>query len=202
MIILLTALAFASIDQLPGKALPSIKEPDWDTWKGADPGAKAKATEAWAILCQHRPDREYKNEVEQRDAEKRVEAAYKSLEANPTAACAAGAAAIRASKDDWERIMIATAVRQLGGDQGEPFLLWVMAKATVVDATFEPVFGMASDLASKRRPEYLPAIFSMLRCMRGTSICRFTPGRSPRTNASSTCSDAMDLRSSLFSIRC
>ena len=115
------------------------------------------------VLSHHRPDRAYKTKDEKREAEERVDAAYKTLDANPDAACAAGAALVRTTKDDWERIMIATTIKLIGADKGEPFLLWALAKATTVDSTFEPVIGIACELASRQRPEYLPAIFSVLR---------------------------------------
>ena len=167
MFILLAALAFAAIEQLPGKDLPSIKEPDWNAWRAAAPDAKEKANEAWAILSHHRPDHEHKTKDERRQAEERVDAAYKSLEANRIGACAAGAALIRASRDDWERIMIATTIKQLEGNKGDAFLLWAMANATTVEVAFEPVFVIAGELASTRRPQYLPAIFSVLRAHEG-----------------------------------
>ena len=163
MMILLAALTFSSLEQLPGKDLPSIREPDWNAWKVAPAEAKAKATEAWAVLRDHRPDREYNTKDERREAEQRIAAAYKELEANQIAACAAGSRSIRASKDDRERIMIATTIKQLGGIKGNVFLLWAMANAASVDAAFEPVFSIAGELAGIRRPEYLPAIFSVLR---------------------------------------
>ena len=141
MVFLLAALAFAPIQQVPGKDLPSLRVPDWDAWKDAAPDAKEKATGAWAILCQYRPDRECKTKDERLDAQQRVDAAYKILDANPIAACAKGSALIRASRDDWERIMIATTIKQLGGNKGDAFLLWTMASAVTVDAAFEPVFS-------------------------------------------------------------
>jgi hypothetical protein len=161
MLILLLGLVLTAI-QPTAKALPPIAEPNWETWQGAAPDAKRRASEAWATLCNHRPEREYKTEAEQQQAERIVDAAYKTLEAIPQATCAAGASLMRNSKDDWERIMIASTIKQLEKDKGEPFLVWALARATKVDATFEPVFYSAYELASKGRPEYLPAIFSIL----------------------------------------
>ncbi len=161
MLILVTVVALTAI-QPAAKALPPIAEPNWETWQSAAPDAKRRASEAWATLCSHRPEREYKTEAEQQQAERSVDAAYKTLEAIPQATCAAGASLMRNSKDDWERIMIASTIKQLEKDKGEPFLVWALARATKVDATFEPVFYSARELASKRRPEYLPAVFSML----------------------------------------
>jgi hypothetical protein len=55
-------------------------------------------------------------------------------------------------KDDWERLMIAATVGQLGGEKGEPFVRWAMANAKAVDEALEPVYEVAGSLAARRRP--------------------------------------------------
>ena len=166
MLFIVTALAFAAVD-LPGKTPLPIKEPDWTAWKEAAPEAKQRASKAWSVLLEHRPDRQYGTRAERQEAEKAVGAAYEAMDADKDAACAAGVEALRASKDDWERLMIATNISHLNGSKGEPFLLWTMATAKTVDEAFEPVFEIACSLASKRRPEYLSAVFSVLRTHEG-----------------------------------
>lgn len=37
------------------KALPTVKEPDWNAWKDVTPKAKPQAMEAWAVLREYRP---------------------------------------------------------------------------------------------------------------------------------------------------
>ncbi len=145
------------------KELPPVKEPDWAAWKDVDAKKKAMAAQAWATLREYRPDREYKTANERKEAERKVAAAYKVLDDNPDAACAAGAELLRASKDDWERLMIATTIGTAGRDKGEPFLVWAMARAKTVDDAFDPVFEIASRFAAKRKPEYLPALAAVLR---------------------------------------
>ena len=164
--LLIAALAFTAAE-LPGKPLPPVKEPDWAAWKDVGVDARQRAATAWAVLREHRPDRQYATPAQRREAEEVVDAAYKTLDDDKGAACAVGVDVMRASKDDWERLMIATTVGQLGGGKGEPFLLWAMANANQVDEAFEPTFEIAGSLAAKRRPEYLPAVFSILRAHEG-----------------------------------
>lgn len=159
----LVALVVVAAAEPAVKQLPPVKEPDWTVWKVKDPEAGRRAAAAWDVLRKHRPDQEYENSEQRHKAVEKVDAAYKMLDANPNAACATGAALLRSAEDDWERIMIATTVSQLGGEKGEPFLLWTMATCKTVDEAFEPVYDIASRLAAKRRPEYLPAVFLILR---------------------------------------
>ncbi len=149
------------------KVLPPVSEPDWAAWKDVDLEAKQPAMEAWSVLREFRPDRVYETDAEQEEAEGKVEAVYGVLDANPDAACAAGVELLRSAKSDWERMMVATTLDQLGGEQGEPFLVWAMAKCTSVDSAFEPLFYTACRLASKRREQYLPALFAVLRTRDG-----------------------------------
>jgi hypothetical protein len=163
MFLIIAAALALSASELPGTALPPIKEPGWGAWKDAGEEAKRQAVKAWNVLREHRPDRPYQTAADRREAEEAVDAAYKALDADKAATCAAGVELMRASQDDWERLMIATTVAQLGGEKGEPFLLWAMAKAMAVDHSFEPVYEIAGSLAARHRLEYLPAIFSVLR---------------------------------------
>jgi hypothetical protein len=80
MLILVIGIALTAI-QPAAKALPPIAEPNWETWQSAAPDAKRRASEAWATLCTDRPEREYKSEADQKQAERSVDAAYKTLEA-------------------------------------------------------------------------------------------------------------------------
>jgi len=161
------ALLLLTVDPPATKPLPPVKEPDWNAWKSVDPKAKQQATEAFTVLRDHRADRQYKTDAEREAAEAKVDAAYKALEGNPEAACASGVEILAAAKDDWERLMIATTVGQLGGEKGEPFLVWTMASARTVDDAFEPAFAVACGMAARRKAEYLPAIFLMLRTHEG-----------------------------------
>jgi hypothetical protein len=166
MLSLIPLLALAASEPAM-KELPPVKEPDWNTWKDVDLKAKRQAMEAWAVLREHRPHQKFKTAAERREAENKVEVAYNALDGKPRAACATGSELLRTTKDDWERLMVATTVSQLGGERGEPFLLWAMAKSNTVDDSFEPIFEIACKLAAKRRPGYLPALFLMLRTHEG-----------------------------------
>lgn len=165
MICLIVTLCLAADPVM--KELPPVKEPDWNAWKDADAQSKLQAMEAWEVLRKYRSDREYATAAERREAEKKVDAAYKTLDGNPSAACATGTELARATKDDWERLMFATTVGQLGGEKGEGVLIWAMARSTTVDDAFEPTYEICRRLAAKRRPEDLSALFIMLRAREG-----------------------------------
>jgi hypothetical protein len=172
MFLVIAAALALSASELPGKALPPIKEPEWTAWKDAGEEARRRAAKAWEVLGEYHPDRQYETAARRREAEEAVDAAYKALDADKAAACAVGVELMRASQDDWERLMIATTVGQLGGEKGEPFLLWAMANAKAVDQAFEPVYEIAGSLAARHRPEYLPAVFSILRAHEGSISLR------------------------------
>lgn len=168
MFLMIAAALVLMASELPGKALPPVKEPDWAAWKDVGAQNRQRAAGHWEVLRQHRPDRRYATAAQRREAEEAVAAAYKALEADTDATCAVGVELLRVSQDEWERLMIAAMVGQLGGARGEPFLLWALANARAVDEAFEPVYQLARSLAERRRPEYLPAIFSILRAHNGS----------------------------------
>ena len=149
------------------KELPPVREPEWDSWKNVEPEAVRRAMDAWKVLREARPDRQFKTTAERREAEKTVEEAYGELDRSPDASCATGTVILRTTADDWERLMVAATVSQLAGPKGEPFLLWAMAKSATVDEAFEPSYETACRLAARRNPDYLPAIFLLLRTRDG-----------------------------------
>jgi hypothetical protein len=163
---LLAFLALAADEPLT-KELPPVKEPDWTVWKKPEPKAKQAAMNAWTVLRDHRPDRKYKTQTESQQAMQKVLYAYKTLEQAPEVTCATGTELLKTANDDWGRIMIATLVGQLGGKKGEPFLVWAMGNSSSVEDVFEPVYEIASRLAARRKSEYLPAIFLILRTHEG-----------------------------------
>lgn len=167
--ILFVILHLGLIGDLDGRPLPPIPEPDWAAWKApSDLNIKSQITEAWQVLSEHRPHHQYLTKEDQHRAEAKVNESYATLDAHPQAACAVGVQLLRNARDDWLRLMIASTVSDMGGEKGEPFLPWAMASSKSVDETFEPVFATACWLAEKRRPEFLPAMFLMLRAREGS----------------------------------
>ncbi len=167
--ILLLILQVGLVGEFEGKPLPPVIEPDWGAWKDhGDLKIKSQVTKAWHVLRELRPDQEYRSREDLRRAEARVDESYATLDAHPQAACAVGIELLRITSDDWQRLMIASAVASLGGEKGKPFLNWAMALSKSVDETFEAMFETACRLAEKRRPEFLPAMFLMLRAREGS----------------------------------
>lgn len=167
--ILLLLLQMALMGGLDGKPLPPVTEPNWAAWNDQnDPKTKSQLLNAWQVLSEHRPDHEYATRDDERRARKKVSESYAVIDAHPKAACAVGAGLLRNSTDDWQRVMIANTISDLGGEKGKPFLLWAMATSKSVDETFEPNYETAYWLAEERNPKFLPAMFLMLRAHEGS----------------------------------
>ena len=166
MSILLAALLILA-DPAATKPLPPVVEPNWAAWSAGPPEADREVAAAWKVLREARIDRQYKDRDERQAAMDRVDAAHKTLEDHPDAACAAGAQLLRTTDDDWERLMAASTLTLIGKEKGEPFLVWAMAKSQSVDPTFEASYAMACHLADRHQPGDLPALFLMLRAHDG-----------------------------------
>ena len=143
-------------------APPSIKEPDWNAWT-ASKASRESVAKSWAVLREIRPDRTLPSVEDQRMALNLVDNAYKFLREHKDAACAAGVDLLRASTDDWERLMIASTVVDLEPSRGDAILIWTMATAKQVDASFQGLFPDAFRLAGTGRRDVLPALALMLR---------------------------------------
>jgi hypothetical protein len=160
---LLTALLLAAFLQASAPPAPQVKEPDWNTWASVDKASRQSTLNAWTVLREFRPERSLANTEDQRGALSLVDGAYKFLNAHKEAACAAGADLLHATRDDWERLTIASTIADLDAGRGEPFLLWAMATTRDIDSSFQGLFPDAFRLAGRHRPEVLPALAAMLR---------------------------------------
>jgi len=147
------------------KPLPPVAEPDWKAWPARVDGAIA---DAWRVLTAARPGRAYKDATERRDAERRVEAAYAVLARDRDGACAAAAAAVRSTDDDWARLMMASYAAEHGGAKGEALLAWALARAKEVDLAFDPVFEACRRMAARKDATLIAAVLAVLRTRDGS----------------------------------
>lgn len=155
----------------PTKPLPGVVEPDWNAWAGSkpEPGSKlaGEVSWAWATLREARADRNYATPEDRSAAVERVGAAHEVIDKNPGPVCAEGAAIVRSSADDWERLMVSSTMASADPEKSAPFVSWAMARAKSVDLAFEPVYEQARALALHHDPADLPAIFAILRAHDG-----------------------------------
>jgi hypothetical protein len=113
---------------------------------------------AWRAILSYRPDRVYPDDAARAAAAQEVSRIRKGFEADPDAACAAGAARLRASDDDVDRIMSGLYLVALAGGKGEPFLAWAMERCANPDPVFTSMHETARRWASGGDPARLRVV--------------------------------------------
>lgn len=163
----LCLLLAASAAAAETKPLPTLAEPNWNTWPLPTRQIGEQVQAAWKTLREHRPEKQYATPEEGQAAAKGVEAAYQVLEQHAEAACAVGAYYLARTQDDWERLMIGGTLLSLDEQKGEPFFVWSLWKSGAVDPLFPAVFHDACFVAEAQRVSDLPGLFWILKTQKG-----------------------------------
>ncbi len=163
----LCLLLAASAAAAETKPLPTLAEPNWNTWPLPTRQIGEQVQAAWKTLREHRPEKQFATPEEGQAAAKGVEAAYQVLEQHAEAACAVGAYYLARTQDDWERLMIGGTLLSLDEQKGEAFFTWSLSKSGAVDALFPAVFHDACFVAEAQRVSDLPGLFWILKTQKG-----------------------------------
>lgn len=166
----LCLLLAASANAAELKPLPTLADPDWNTWAMPTRQIGEQVQAAWKTLREHRPEKQYATPQESQAGAKAVEAAYQLLEQHAEAACAVGAYYLARTQDDWERLMIGGTLLSLDEQKGEPFFVWSLSKSGAVDALFPAVFHDACFVAEAQRASDLPGLFWILKTQKGAVL--------------------------------
>ncbi|MFV0445081.1 MAG: HEAT repeat domain-containing protein [Planctomycetaceae bacterium] len=160
-------LVAATCNAADMKSPAAVPEPNWATWALPTREVGEKVQAAWKVLRENRPEKQSANPDEAKAAAERVEAAYGTLEENPTAGCAVGAYYLQRTQDDWERLMLAGTLLSLDEQQGEPFFVWALSKSAGVDALFPAVFHDACFVAEAQNVGDLAGLAWVLKTQQG-----------------------------------